>query len=47
MYSIAFDKNLIKDVKLVEINLLNPHEKVIEKKKSSLAKFIKSYETII
>ena len=44
MYSIDFDKNLIKDVKLVEIKLLNPHEKVIEKKKSSLAKFIKSYE---
>jgi len=44
MYSIAFDKNLIKDVKLVEINLLSPHEKVIEKKKSSLVKFIKSYE---
>ncbi len=44
MYSINFDKNLIKGVKLVDINKLNPHEKIIEKKKTSLAKFIKSYK---
>ncbi len=44
MYSIDFDKNLIRGVNLVDIGLLNPHEKVIEKKKTSLVKFIKSYE---
>ena len=43
MYSIDFDNSLIKDVKLVDIDLLNPHEKIIEKKKTYLAKFIKSY----
>ena len=45
MYSIDFDNSLIKDVKLVDIDLLNPHEKIIEKKKTSLAKFIKSYDS--
>ena len=44
MYSIDFDKNLIRGVNLVDIELLNPHEKVIEKKKTSLVKFIKSYD---
>ena len=44
MYSVNFNKNLIKGVTLIDINKLNPHEKIIEKKKSSLAKFIKSYE---
>ena len=45
MYSIDFNKNLIKGVMLIDIDKLNPHEKIIEKKKSSLAKFIKSYES--
>ena len=44
MFSIDFDKNLIRGVNLVDIGLLNPHEKVIEKKKTSLVKFIKSYD---
>ena len=44
MFSIDFDKNLIRGVNLIDIELLNPHEKVIEKKKTSLAKFIKSYD---
>ena len=44
MFSIDFDKNLIRGVNLVDIELLNPHEKVIEKKKTSLVKFIKSYD---
>ena len=44
MYSVNFNQNLIKGVTLIDINKLNPHEKIIEKKKSSLAKFIKSYE---
>ena len=45
MYSIDFDSDLIKEVKLIDINLLKPHEKIIEQKKTSLAKFIKSYES--
>ena len=44
MYSIDFENDLIKDVKMIDIDLLNPHEKIIEKKKISLVKFIKSYE---
>ena len=44
MYSVNFNQNLIKGVTLIDINKLNPHEKIIEKKKSSLAKVIKSYE---
>ena len=45
MYSIDFNQNLIKGVMLIDIDTLNPHEKIIEKKKTSLAKFIKSYES--
>ena len=45
MYSIAFDSDLIKGVELIDIDLLNPHEKIIERKKTSLAKFIKSYDS--
>ena len=45
MYSIDFNKNLIKGVMLMDIDTLNPHEKIIEKKKTSLDKFIKSYES--
>ena len=44
MYSIDFENGLVKDVKLVDISLLKPHEKIIKKKKTSLVKFIKSYE---
>ncbi len=44
MYSIDFENGLVKDVKLVDISLLKPHEKIIKKNKTSLAKFIKSYE---
>ena len=45
MYSIDFENDLIKDVKMIDIDLLNPHEKIIEEKKISLVKFIKSYES--
>ena len=45
VYSIAFDSDLIRGVELIDINLLKPHEKIIERKKSSLAKFIKSYDS--
>ena len=30
MYSIAFDRDLIKGVELIDIDLLNPDEKIIE-----------------
>ena len=45
MYSIEFDSDLIKGVDLIDIDLLNPHEKIIERKKTSIAKFIKSYDS--
>ena len=44
MYSIEFDNNIIKEVELMDINLLNPHEKIIKKKKTKLTKFIKSFD---
>ena len=47
MYSIEFESDLIKGVKLIDIELLNPHEKIIERKKTSLAKFIKSYDSCL
>ena len=45
MYSVDFENDLIKDVKMIDIDLLNPREKIIEEKKISLVKFIKSYES--
>ena len=45
VYSIAFDNDLIRGVELIDINLLKPHEKIIERKKASLSKFIKSYDS--
>ena len=45
MYSIDFDNDLIKGVDLIDIDYLNPHEKIIEKKKTLLTKFIKSYNS--
>ena len=45
VYSVAFDNDLIRGVELIDINLLKPHEKIIERKKVSLAKFIKSYDS--
>ena len=32
MYSIDFNQNLIKGIMLIDIDKLNPHEKIIEKK---------------
>ena len=45
MYSIEFDIDIIKSTELIDIDLLNPHEKIIKKKKTSITKFIKSYES--
>ena len=44
MYSIEFNTDIIKGVELMDINLLNPHEKIIKKKKTKLTKFIKSFD---
>ena len=43
MYSVEFDTNIIKGVEPIDIDLLNPHEKIIKKKKTKLTKFIKSF----
>ena len=45
MFSIDFNQSLIKGVMLVDIDTLNPHAKNIEKTKTSLEKFIKSYDS--
>ena len=44
MYSVEFDTNIIKGVEPIDIDLLNPHEKIIKKKKTRLTKFIKSFD---
>ena len=44
MYSVEFDINIIKGDELVDIDLLNPHEKIIKRKQTKLTKFIKSFD---
>jgi len=44
MYSIEFDTNIIKGDELIDIDLLNPHEKIIKRKQTKLTKFIKSFD---
>ena len=44
MYSIEFDTNIIKGNELVDIDLLNPHEKIIKSKQTKLTNFIKSFD---
>ena len=47
MYSIDFDKSIIKGLELVDINDFLPHEKVISKKSSTLSSFLKSFNDYI
>lgn len=47
MYSIDFDKSIIKGLELVDINDVFPHEKVISKKSSTLSSFLKSFNDYI
>ena len=47
MYSIDFDKSIIKGLELVDINYVFPHEKVISKKSSTLSSFLKSFNDYI
>jgi hypothetical protein len=44
MYSVEFDINIIKGDELVDIDLLNPHEKIIKSKQTKLTNFIKSFD---
>ena len=47
MYSIDFDKSIIKGLELVDVNDVFPHEKVISKKSSTLSSFLKSFNDYI
>jgi len=47
MYSIDFDKSIIKGLELVDINDVFPHEKIISKKSSTLSSFLKSFNDYI
>jgi hypothetical protein len=43
MYSIEFDKSIINDVKLINVELIITHEEIIEQKADKLIKYIKSF----
>ena len=47
MYSISFNKNLVKELDLVDPKLIFPHEKVIDKKISLLIDYLKSFNDSI
>jgi hypothetical protein len=43
MYSIDFNPEIIKSLELVDVNLIFPHEKIIEKNTSTISSFLKSF----
>tara|TARA_B100000768_G_scaffold180978_1_gene202413 strand:- start:6013 stop:6456 length:444 start_codon:yes stop_codon:yes gene_type:complete len=43
MYSISFNKNLVKELDLVDPKLIFPHENVIDEKTSLLIDYLKSF----
>jgi len=47
MYSIDFDKSIIKNISQLNIDSLFPHEKIISKKSSTLTNFLKSFDDYI
>ena len=47
MYSISFNKNLVKKLHLFDHNLIFPHEKVIDKKTSLLIDYLRSFNNSI
>ena len=47
MYSISFNKNLVKELDLFDHNLLFPHEKVIDQKTSLLINYLRSFNNSI
>jgi hypothetical protein len=42
MYSIDFNPEIIKGLDLVDVDLIFPHEKIIEKNTSTISNFLKS-----
>ena len=47
MYSISFNKSLVKELDLFDHNLLFPHEKVIDEKTSLLINYLRSFNNSI
>ena len=43
MHSIGFDKTIITDVKLINVEKMVPHEQIIEQKADKLIKYIESF----
>ena len=43
MYSIDFNSEIIKGLELVDVDLIFPHEKIIEKNTSTISNFLKSF----
>lgn len=43
MYSIDFNADIIKGLELIDVDLIYPHEKIIEKNTSTISNFLKSF----
>ena len=43
MHSIGFDKTIITDVNLINVEKMVPHEQIIEQKADKLIKYIESF----
>ncbi|MGY8945855.1 MAG: hypothetical protein ACKVJS_02235 [Flavobacteriales bacterium] len=43
MYSIDFNPDIIQDLGLIDVDLIFPHEKIIEKNTSTISNFLKSF----
>jgi len=46
MHSIEFDKSIIKEVKLINVETIITHEEIIEQKADKLIKYIESYVAV-
>lgn len=47
MYSIDFNADIIKGLELIDVDLIYPHEKIIEKNTSTISNFLKSFNKYI
>jgi len=47
MYSIDFNADIIKGLELIDVDLIYPHEKIIEKNTSTISNFLKSFNEYI
>jgi len=47
MYSIDFNTDIIKGLELIDVDLIYPHEKIIEKNTSTISNFLKSFNEYI